>query len=440
MQLKTDYKFFSIFLCFFSFFSFFLGFYFEENSAGAGGYNGDFLLIWKNLQIFINNDLLVALNHPEYYDSRAPTSYILHKFLNPWVDSEISFRASVFIISLSLPFLFYFCLKNKFKEENNLLLLLVSSVIFLSPYFRTTAYWGLQENYSLIFLLLSFLSLNIFLNEKINIYKKYFYVFLIIFFSSSCLYFDLKLAIIPIICFLKIISSKNDIKIKLFSIIAYFLFSLPYIFMLLQWGTLIPPAAAEVTQLGGFFIEHIGYSSTMIAFYLLPLLLLKEKSLYNLIKSFFADKRSYYLISFIIFYIIYLSIFYQFNEETLMGNGFIHKTAIILFKNNILREIFVYFSFFISWIIILIFIDKNFNDFLILLYFFIISLIKWPIMQEYFDPLIVLMAFTFFSSKLFINYKNIKILFFYLSIFLVICNFYYLNIPTYKDLIIFYTP
>ena len=87
-----------------------------------------------------------------------------------------------------------------------------------------------------------------------------------------------------------------------------------------------------------------------------------------------------------------------------MGAGFIHKTALVLFDNYILQQIFTYLSFLVSWIIVLIYVGRNLQDGLILLYFFLISLIKWPIMQEYYDPLIILMAFTFFSSKLFVNY------------------------------------
>ena len=39
---KGNYKIFSTILIFLSFFSFLVGFYFDENSAGAGTYKGDF--------------------------------------------------------------------------------------------------------------------------------------------------------------------------------------------------------------------------------------------------------------------------------------------------------------------------------------------------------------------------------------------------------------
>ena len=117
------------------------------------------------------------------------------------------------------------------------------------------------------------------------------------------------------------------------------------------------------------------------------------------------------------------------NIENSLGKGFVHKLSFILFKDNIIsREIFIYFSFLISWIIILIFIDKNLKDSMILLYFFLISIVTFPLVQEYFDPLIFVMILLFFNSKLFISYKNAIILFFYLSIFLVSSNIYYYNL------------
>ena len=195
--------------------SLFLGFYLDENSAGAGSHTGDITIIWKNLQIFLANDIVSSLEHPDYYDSRTPLAYIFHEIFNPFLENKISYRRSVFIISLSLPVLFYLCLRQKFKHHDNILLLLIASIVCLSPYYRTSAYWGLEENYGLIFLLLSFLSLNIFLkSENYNKFKEHLFLFLTTFCSSCCLYFDQKLIIIPMICFVSIMLSKKLIKFK----------------------------------------------------------------------------------------------------------------------------------------------------------------------------------------------------------------------------------
>ena len=437
MEIKNNYKFFSFVLIFLSLLSFFLGFYLDENSAGGGSYLGDWSFLWPNLKLFINNDLYTAITHENFLSNRPPLLYMMHASLNPFVENVIAYRRSVFIISLSVPVLFYFCLKQKFNNKDNLLLILIASTIFLSPYFRTSSYWGLEENYGIISLLLTFLFLNFFLKNKNEYgYKIYFQLFLLIFFSSLCIYFDQKLLIIPIICFLSIITSKKIIKLKLFSICFYFILSLPYIYLIILWDGIFPSTLTSARNLGDkLYLDHIGYTSTIIAFYFVPFLLFKGKDLSTEIKNFFLKENNYYLILLFCIYIFYLLVLSNFlgqnalNIDVSTGKGFIHKSSLILFKNNfIIREIFIYFSFLISWVIVLIFIGKSFKNGLILLYFFLVSVLTLPLMQEYFDPLIFIMIFTFFSSKLFITYKNVIILFFYFSIFLVGSNIYYYNL------------
>ena len=437
MVAKNNYKFFSFVLIFLSLLSFFLGFYLDENSAGGGSYLGDWSFLWPNLKLFINNDLYTAITHENFLSNRSPLLYMMHASLNPFVENVIAYRRSVFIISLSAPVLFYFCLKQKFNNKDNLLLILIASTIFLSPYFRTSSYWGLEENYGIISLLLTYLFLNFFLKNKNEYgYKIYFQLFLLVFFSSLCIYFDQKLLIIPIICFLSIITSKKIIKLKLFSICFYFILSLPYIYLIILWGGIFPSTPTSDRNLGDkLYLDHIGYTSTIIAFYFVPFFLFKGKDLSTEIKNFFLKKNNYYLILLFCIYILYLLVLSNFfgqnalNIDVSTGKGFIHKSSLILFKNNfIIREIFIYFSFLISWVIVLIFIGKNFKNGLILLYFFLASVLMQPLMQEYFDPLIFIMIFTFFSSKLFITYKNVIILFFYFSIFLAGSNIYYYNL------------
>mgnify|MGYP001502895076 FL=1 len=50
---------------------FFYGFFTNENAAGAGGYNGDFKLIWQNL-ILLKEGIIVNLDNSNYSDSRPP--------------------------------------------------------------------------------------------------------------------------------------------------------------------------------------------------------------------------------------------------------------------------------------------------------------------------------------------------------------------------------
>ena len=57
MQIKVNNKILSYILIFISFTSILLGFYLDENSAGAGSYKGDITNVWNNIQIFLKDDL-----------------------------------------------------------------------------------------------------------------------------------------------------------------------------------------------------------------------------------------------------------------------------------------------------------------------------------------------------------------------------------------------
>ena len=426
------------FFTFFIYVSFVLGFYFNENSIGGGGYNGDLTWMWKNFEIYKSNDLWTSIHHPDFFGNRTPLLYILHILFNPFISDIDSYRFTVFCISFSAPLIFYICLTQKFKHIDKTTLFFISSFILLSPYYRTNAYWAGEINYGIITMLSSIFFLNYTLYDNINSkLKLYFSLTLLTFFSSLCLYFDQKLLIIPLIVLFEILRSKINFRFKIFSLINYCIFAIPFLYLIIIWKGIAPPSAqlanpntiTSLSRLDFLWFEHLGYATTIIAFYLLPLLLFKNKNLYLLIKNFFSEKNNYIIISFFFIYLIYLLNFFDFKEFTTekywIGLGFIHKISLILFKDYLLQEIFTYLAFFISWIIILIFIGKNLKDFFIIIYFYVLSFLLWPLMQEYFDPVIILMVFTIFSTKLFINYKNSIFLFIYLSLFLISANVYY---------------
>jgi len=427
-----------IFFTFLIYISFFLGFYFNENSIGSGGYGSDLVWIWKNFTIYKSNDLWTSIHHPDFFGNRTPLLYILHILFNPFVFDIDSYRFTVFCISFLAPPIFYTCLRQKFKNIDKTILFFISSFVLLSPYYRTHAYWGMEINYGIITMLASIFFLNYTLYENINSkLKLYFSLTLLTFFSSLCVYFDQKLLIIPLIVLFEILRSKINFRFKIFSLINYCIFAIPFLYLIIIWKGIVPPSTQQAnpstittsSRMELLWYEHLGYATTIMAFYLLPLLLFKSKNLYVLFKNFFIEKNNYIIISLFFIYLFYLLNFFDYKEFTYekywVGLGYIHKISLILFNDYLLQEIFTYFAFFISWIIILIFAEKNLKDFFIIFYFYFLSLLLWPLMQEYFDPIIILLAFTIFSSQLFITYKNSIFLFLYLSIFLLSANIYY---------------
>ena len=127
-ELNKSNKFISIFSFFFIVLYFFYGFLTNENAAGAGGYNGDFNHIWNNLNLF-KTGIFINLDNIEYTDSRFPFSYIFHIYLNPFIETKLGLRLSVFVLSALVPVLFFFCIRENYKKNNLETILLISSLI-----------------------------------------------------------------------------------------------------------------------------------------------------------------------------------------------------------------------------------------------------------------------------------------------------------------------
>ena len=220
------------------------------------------------------------------------------------------------------PIFFYNFLKKKYYVIDKKILFLVSSILYLSPYYRTSAFWGLNENYGIVAAILSFLFLHIVKNEKnYNVIN----IFLLILFSSVTVYFDLKLLIVPLICFFSVLSSDFSFKKKFTISSIYFIFSLPYLYLIYSWGGLVPLATQEVniktiTSLGDIskiYQIHFGYCATLIAFYLLPITFFVQKNVFKKMLDMFKEKITYYILFLIIIYVIYNFYFFDFKSYTI---------------------------------------------------------------------------------------------------------------------------
>ena len=433
-MLIGNHKLISNLLIILAIFIFCIGFYIGENSAGAGTYDGDFKNVWINLNTFLNNTILEGINltasgDPNIYkSSRTPLIYILNKIFNPFTNTKFEFVLSVFFLSFVVPLLFYFSIRKKFKNIDISLSVLISSIILISPYFRTSAYWGLEENYGLIAVLTSFIFFQkIFYEKQKRNNIKFLYYFLLIFFSSSCVYLDQKLLIIPLISITYIIFLEEDSRYKFFSIIFYFILSLPFLYLIYIWRNIIPNVDAEVRYVGRhFYLVHPGYVISIIAFYIFPLIFFKEKKIKRVFTDFFKSRFNRNLIYIFILYLFLLVIFNAFSfDHHNYGRGIAHKLIVIFFTNTILQEIFTYIVFLISFFVVLIFFEKNKKDLIILLYFILSSIFITPIFQEYYDPLILIFIFTFFSKNFNIKYQSVYFLYFYNLFFLIGTNIYY---------------
>ena len=136
--------------------SLFIGFLFNENSSGGAKIDHEYLFPFINalsldfkagLENFLNNSGSL-IHSPSFY-------LIISKLLNT-TQSLFIVKILYLIICLSLPFLFYLILREKY-DHHDYFIFYFSLIVFLSPYFRSSAIWLLGDNLSLIFLSISFL-------------------------------------------------------------------------------------------------------------------------------------------------------------------------------------------------------------------------------------------------------------------------------------------
>lgn len=426
MRITSNPQTIPILLFIFAVFSFFYGFSVDEISMGAGGYEGDYLFVKKSIALFSQNSIFESIKLFSETSNRPPLIYILHKIMNPFFSDETGFRKVVFSISLLAPLIFYFCLLERFKQFDKYLLLLLASVLFFNPFFRTSSFWGLEENYAIISSLVSILFLlKLFNDQKKKDLQITFFLILITLFSSLAIYFDQKFLIIPLICFTKIMLSQILYKFKLTCIFLYTIFSIPYLYLINLWGGIFPTNIYDVGN--QFYFHHFGYALSIIAFIFFPFIFLKSKSFLNQLISLFKSQQNFLLVTLIFIYLFFLFFFQNdlFLNNRSDGGGIIKKLSFILFNDIFFKKIFTFFSFFIAWFIIFLFIEKNKINLFLTIYFLSLSLIVKPLFQEYFDPIIFILLFFVYKIDLKLSLYRVYFFYFYFLIFLIGSTIYY---------------
>ncbi len=127
--------------------SIFIELYFNIDSAGSGGFIADFKSTWPLVENPLNFSTNLDIKFPLHYYIAA----VIYKLSN---DKEI-FRFVYCLISLVIPYLFFLCLKIKFKKIKLNNLFLFSLIIFLLPSFRSAAIWPNTQITGIFFFLVS---------------------------------------------------------------------------------------------------------------------------------------------------------------------------------------------------------------------------------------------------------------------------------------------
>ena len=380
--------------------SYFSGFFLEEDSSGGGKI--DFNLHIYNNFILFNSTNFFKIDWTLYDSTSLPLHYILSKIIS-LSNNKDQYQVAWFLFSFFGLIFFYLLLLKKFDLKNkiNINILFLASTILLSPYFRTSAFWGLEENIGIILMLITLYYYLCFKKQKKNI----FFIFTI-FFASLTFYTRQSYLFLPIIVFVLLLDRSQYLKRENFFLILFFiLFLSPSFYFFYQWGGLVPPMAQNRSI--SFNLNNIPTILNIYLIYLVPFIIKyvsysKKNFNYLSLTKNKLNLKLFFILG--ILFLIYLILFSGYNW-TLNGSGILPKILKILLINDQLARIILLISSYFTIIVILIMFYKSIE---LILYFTINLLIFCTIdviFQEYFDPICIIMLLCFCSKKFFTKTK-----------------------------------
>ena len=127
--------------------SLFIDLYYNIDTAGSGGFIKDFETTWP----LVENPLAFSTN----LDIKFPLHYYIAAIIYKIVDDKEILRLIYCILALPIPYLFFICLKIKFKKININNLFLFFLIIFLLPSFRSAAVWPNTQITGIFFFIIS---------------------------------------------------------------------------------------------------------------------------------------------------------------------------------------------------------------------------------------------------------------------------------------------
>jgi len=400
---------------------YFIGFFLRENIAG--GAEADFLdLTWPLISAFKINFLDTLLNYGSFGEGNLPLFHILNAYFNPFNYSQFVFQGSITAISFLNVVFFSQVIREKYKLKK-IDALIYASIFLILPFFRSSAFWGITENFGWLFLILSIKYLNLY--ESKNYKNIFFIIFLVCFFSSLALYTRQYLVFFPIFVLIKNLIIKNYQFLKI-SIFYYLIFSIPGFLFLFYLGNVLKTDEGSINLLLNyhnpkFILKNLIIFSSFVCFYFFPFEIVK------FLKKRKIEKNNLLFFLSIIIILLIFNFFELFDYLKLieLGGGAPLKINFILFGDNLI--------FYIIFSALGIFFIYNYSKIsktnLVLFFSTIIFCFPKYILQEYFEPLLIILLLSLMDhEKNFKEYlKTDKMMFICISYFLIylISSFYF---------------
>ena len=428
-MIKFEKKTLSYFLILLVLLSYFFGFYIREISNGAGHVDLE-LHIWLIINDLRQDYFETIRNYHSYSEPTFPFFHTFQSFLNP-ATTSIFYCLNNTIFNLIIIFIFYKFLKlKKIEFDNNFLIILVPYVILLSPWFRSSSYWGMTENFPFFFLIPSLYFLNLLIINKISFNENLVLTILI----SLTLYARQQYLFLAVYHLL-ILLLNNDKKKLIYSIIFYSILSIPGFYILSTWGA-FNDLSQTTSASNNLSIQNIFFNipkiSSLLFFYSIPVIFL---NFMQFSKIFFQKKC---LSIFIIILVLKLIVFHDINYP-IKGGGYVVKFNQIFFDNDPKFLILIssaFFAFIISIVSL-----NNYKYFLILPLIYLNFGFITFLYQEWFDPLYIFIYYIFLSNDHILYLRlnknsTIKFLFVWEFAILIIALIYYHLV---KDIPLFYS-
>jgi len=396
--------------------SLFVSLYFQENSSGGSKLDN---ILTKHFIDYFQIGLAEGLNYfIKSGQVHSPVFYIIIAKTKLLFGNQLSSIIYI-IISTTLPLLFYNLLKKKFIYADKEYLFFLSLLIFLSPYFRSSASWLTNDNFAII---LFCLSLKYFLkvkNNKDSITKNFFLCFI---FLSLAAYIRQYYGIFIVIYIIELIKKKN-LSLLINCLLLNLILSLPLIYYLyyLYIENNLFFHSSNPSDVNIF--DNIIFVFSIIFIYLFPFFISIKLKFPNIKNYILKNIKLIFIILIIVFAIIFLHNF----ESLEYGGGAIYK----LTKNFTSYQNFTFGLIFgLTSIFLLTLFEKNFINYTLI--FLLCSISFDFVFQKYYDPLIIIAFFILIDSKKInnlINYKmfNMSIVYLFFLLFLIGANIYYYN-------------
>lgn len=366
-----------VLIYFFFFFSLIVSLILGENSSG--GAKLDFLLTKKYidaLRFDLSNGLYLFIDDNQ---GHLPFFYIIIANLkNIFGEQLLSYL--YLIISSFIPFIFYTILKKKYSVKNSNTLFLLSLVIFLSPYFRSSAVWLTTDNLALFFFLISIKYLLIIETSQETYLKNFYLCFLFLILAS---YIRQSYALFYILYFLSTYQKLNFIE-NFYIILFNFFLSIPaliWIIFIFEVETVINGYYWS----SNYFFNLLIFTS-LFFFYLFPVLLNK-----NCLKIIFQKVINNKFFFTLLFVCIFFTIILNDIPNLFNGGGVFYKISELTNFN------FLALFSFLGVLSMLIFANLNKKNCLI----YLTLIFAFPfiyVYQKYYDPLIFVIIFTLLKS------------------------------------------